>query len=145
MSKKLEVSIFNFAVIKARRLNIARSWDCRFFKDIYKNKVLSLIYNLEKGVLKQKIEENILNITDIPNLQSWEIWPEKYENFFQKKLIKEMNQLKNMAEESNISGIYTCGKCKSECTTCFSVQTRSADEPMTNYISCRKCGHRWKD
>lgn len=27
----------------------------------------------------------------------------------------------------------------------YSVQIRSADEPMTNFYTCTKCGHQWRD
>ena len=41
-------------------------------------------------------------------------------------------------------GILTCGKCKSNKTDYYQMQTRSADEPMTTYANCKACGHRWK-
>lgn len=37
-----------------------------------------------------------------------------------------------------------CGKCKSMNTTYYQQQTRSADEPMTNFCRCIDCGHRWR-
>lgn len=39
---------------------------------------------------------------------------------------------------------YTCRKCKNNQCTYYQMQTRSADEPMTLYISCVCCGNRWK-
>jgi transcription elongation factor S-II len=39
---------------------------------------------------------------------------------------------------------YTCRKCKNNQCTYYQMQTRSADEPMTVYISCVCCGNRWK-
>ena len=41
-------------------------------------------------------------------------------------------------------GIFKCGKCKSKKTTYYQLQTRSADEPMTSYVTCITCSHRWK-
>ncbi|VDP16863.1 unnamed protein product [Schistosoma margrebowiei] len=38
-----------------------------------------------------------------------------------------------------------CGKCKQTKCTYNQVQTRSADEPMTTFVYCNNCGHRWKD
>ena len=39
---------------------------------------------------------------------------------------------------------YKCGRChKRECTY-FQLQTRSADEPMTTFVTCLNCGKRWK-
>jgi transcription elongation factor S-II len=145
VAKKLEKSIYNFTIVKARAEKVERSWDCRIFYMFYKNKALSMIFNLKNGVLKEKIEKNEFEISQIPYFAPWELWPEKYEDYFQKKLKKEMTQLKALAEEQNTVGMYTCGKCKSNCTTFFSLQTRSADEPMTNYITCKKCGNNWKD
>jgi len=41
-------------------------------------------------------------------------------------------------------GQFKCGKCKSRKTTFYLLQTRSADEPMTVYVTCLGCGHKWK-
>lgn len=43
-----------------------------------------------------------------------------------------------------ISGMFTCGKCKRMETTYFQMQTRSADEPMTTFVTCLHCNNRWK-
>lgn len=42
------------------------------------------------------------------------------------------------------AGQFPCGKCKSKNTTYIQIQTRSSDEPMTTYVTCTDCGHRWK-
>ena len=39
---------------------------------------------------------------------------------------------------------YTCRKCKSKECSYYQLQTRSADEPMTTFVTCIKCGNRWK-
>ena len=145
LAKKLEVSVYNFTIVKARAENVERSWENKTFKMFYGNKARSMYFNLKNGVLKSKIENNNFKIANIPYMQPWDLWPEKYESYFQKKLEKEMIQLKQIAESNNTPGMFTCKKCKSDCTTYFSLQTRSADEPMTNYITCKKCGHKWKD
>ena len=39
---------------------------------------------------------------------------------------------------------FKCRKCGSRSTSYYEVQTRSADEPMTQFITCLNCGNRWK-
>ncbi|KAJ4822660.1 hypothetical protein Tsubulata_002072 [Turnera subulata] len=39
---------------------------------------------------------------------------------------------------------FKCGKCGKRETTYYQLQTRSADEPMTSYITCVSCRNRWK-
>ena len=39
---------------------------------------------------------------------------------------------------------FTCFKCKSNKCTFYQLQTRSADEPMTTFVTCLNCGNRWK-
>ena len=144
-AEKLEKSVYNFTIAKATKQRIERSWSNKFFKMFYKNKANSLNHNLKYGILVSAIKNKTHKMKHIPYLLSWELWPEMYEAHFQKKLTKEMIQLQDQANMQNTSGMFSCGKCKSECTTYFSLQTRSADEPMTNYITCMKCGHKWKD
>lgn len=42
------------------------------------------------------------------------------------------------------SGMFQCGKCKQSRTTYFQMQTRSADEPMTTFVTCLNCKNKWK-
>lgn len=45
----------------------------------------------------------------------------------------------------NVTSMYTCGHCKNTQCAYYQLQTRSADEPMTTFIRCLKCGKRWKN
>lgn len=39
---------------------------------------------------------------------------------------------------------FKCGRCGQRKTTYYQMQTRSADEPMTTYVTCTNCHNRWK-
>lgn len=39
--------------------------------------------------------------------------------------------------------LYTCGKCRKKQTRYVEKQTRSSDEPATQFIECI-CGHQWR-
>ncbi|KAJ1960598.1 transcription elongation factor TFIIS [Dipsacomyces acuminosporus] len=39
---------------------------------------------------------------------------------------------------------FKCGRCKSRKCTYYQMQTRSADEPMTTFVTCTECDNRWK-
>jgi len=40
--------------------------------------------------------------------------------------------------------MFKCNKCGKRETTYYQLQTRSADEPMTTFHTCCRCGNRWK-
>lgn len=42
-------------------------------------------------------------------------------------------------------GIYQCKRCGDRKTVSTEKQTRSADEPMTVFITCLSCGNKWKE
>ncbi|XP_009779340.1 transcription elongation factor TFIIS-like [Nicotiana sylvestris] len=39
---------------------------------------------------------------------------------------------------------FKCGRCRKNQCTYYQMQTRSADEPMTTYVTCVNCQNRWK-
>jgi len=39
---------------------------------------------------------------------------------------------------------FKCGKCGQRKCTYYQLQTRSADEPMTTFVTCTNCNNRWK-
>jgi len=51
-------------------------------------------------------------------------------------------------EEEKILPVTTdvvCPNCGAREAYYWSVQTRSADEPMTQFFKCKKCGHTWRE
>lgn len=40
--------------------------------------------------------------------------------------------------------MFRCGKCKERKCNYYQMQTRSADEPLTTFVSCVNCGNRWR-
>ena len=39
---------------------------------------------------------------------------------------------------------FKCRKCKKRECSYYQLQTRSADEPMTTFVTCLNCGNNWK-
>lgn len=66
-------------------------------------------------------------------------------NDFSTQKFKEYKQFKYLTDPLQVcEGIHTCSKCKSKKTYSYQLQTRSSDEPMTNFVTCAECGHKWK-
>jgi transcription elongation factor S-II len=66
-----------------------------------------------------------------------------------KKEMKQAEKL-NMLESQTASDTsaetdqFRCGKCGQRKTKYYQLQTRSADEPMTTFVTCLNCNHRWR-
>lgn len=52
--------------------------------------------------------------------------------------------LERQRQTATGKGFFTCRKCHGRNTTYFQMQTRGADEPMTNFITCLDCKNQWK-
>ena len=59
--------------------------------------------------------------------------------------IAELEPIENKQEEEvMVEGNLQCPKCKGRKIHRIEKQTRSADEPMTTFVTCIDCGNRWK-
>ncbi|KAK1232868.1 transcription elongation factor TFIIS [Marasmius sp. AFHP31] len=47
-------------------------------------------------------------------------------------------------EQQAETDAFQCGRCKQRKCRYRQAQTRSADEPMTTFVTCTNCGNRWK-
>lgn len=140
----LEKGIFNETIKYCKEKCIELKWSNINFSKKYSElarKVLSNItYTPNAPDVKKKILENIWPPETIASKTHQELYPE----FYAEIKSKIMEKYININPEQEHDGIFTCGKCKSKKTTYRQAQTRSADEPMTTYVTCLKCDHRWK-
>ena len=49
-----------------------------------------------------------------------------------------------LRDRGNFSGLFACEVCGSKTTGYVQYQIDRADEPMTNFVYCYDCHHRWK-
>ena len=68
--------------------------------------------------------------------------PSKWDKYIEAKMKRDKYKFENNIEASTDS--FTCRQCKSNKCSYYQMQTRSADEPMTTFVSCITCGARWK-
>jgi len=146
LSSNLEKAIYNWTIRETKFRGEAPSWDTITFKNLYKNKLLTIKYNMENSNLIDRIISKELKTKFIVDLSSTGLDPNgRHAQMVQarqehsNKLLMAGNNI-----DENYSGLFTCGKCKSKKTTYYQMQTRSADEPMTTFVTCINCSKRWK-
>jgi len=146
-SKNMEKSIFNWSVQKCKQLGDVPSWENQSFKDIYRRKAVSIIFNLKesRSQLVERIKNGEVKTMDLAGLSPDKLWPTgPYATSLKEKEYRELVKDKNKGIDNDFKGVFQCGKCRSWRTTYYQLQTRSADEPMTTFVNCVDCGKRWK-
>jgi DNA-directed RNA polymerase subunit M/transcription elongation factor TFIIS len=149
-SKHAEIGVYNWTVentIGKRFMHKGKyeteqpSWENALFRMRYKQRLMSVLFNLEKNPdLLNRIKAQ-----DLENLSPGQIWPDGPLGQMERKIReREVSiELAKAKMEEEYQGILKCPKCKSYKTSYFQMQTRSADEPMTTYAECL-CGNKWK-
>lgn len=61
-------------------------------------------------------------------------------------MIAEQNLLNSQMAKDNSAETdqFKCGRCNQRKCKYYQMQTRSADEPMTTFVTCVNCGNRWR-
>ena len=140
-SSNLEKGIFNYALKEADQRKIIKKWDNRHFVQIYLDRLRSIYINLNDNIIEQ-ITSGAIKPHIVAFMTHQELNPEKWVALIDAKSKRDANKF-----ETNIAAAtdtFTCRKCNGNQCTYYQMQTRSADEPMTVYISCCNCGKRWK-
>ena len=142
MSKNLEKGIFNYSLQQADEKNILKKWNNPYFVLLYKNKVRVVFLNLSNTKLLNKIKKKQIRPHTVAFMTHQDMDPDKWEKLLEIKKLHEEN-LYSPKIDANTDD-FTCRKCKSKKCTYYQLQTRSADEPMTTFVTCIDCGNRWK-
>jgi transcription elongation factor S-II len=140
-SSNLEKGIFNYTLKEATTRKVVKKWDNQYFVQIYLDHLRSIYLNLSPKIIEQ-IKSGEIQAHTVAFMTHQEMRPEKWEELIKANIIKCQNKFETNVEAS--TDTFTCRKCKQNKCTYYQMQTRSADEPMTCYVSCCVCGNRWK-
>jgi|TARA_B110000208_G_scaffold192038_1_gene262095 transcription elongation factor S-II len=148
VSRRIEKGIYNYAIGYALDKNIRREWTNLMFFRVYMGKVISVYSNLDSKcyigntTLLERLKNNELNPGEIAAMSSYDIYPEIWATLLDRKTKRD--KMKYEIKQQAMTDVFKCGKCASRKCSYYELQTRSADEPMTQFINCLDCGNRWK-
>lgn len=137
----LEKGIFNYALKEAEQRKIVKKWDNKQFVLIYTSHLRSILNNLTYYWI-QEVIKNSIQPHKIAFMTHQELDHDRWAELIEAKSKRDQNKFEvNMAAATDT---FTCRKCKANKCTYYQMQTRSADEPMTTFVTCIPCGNRWK-
>ena len=137
LSTNIEIGTYNYSVQQASEKKIVKQWTNPMFCELYLSKMRSLLYNITPELIGTLAEPHLIAF-----MPTHELNPEKWKDMMYRKEKREDHLFSNKLAVTTTD--FTCFKCKKNQCTYFQLQTRSADEPMTTFVTCVNCENRWK-
>jgi transcription elongation factor S-II len=144
----LEQGIYNYSIDEAKKRGTKALWENPEFQTIYRATTQRTISNIDTTSyignprLKQRLIEGEFKPHDIPFMTYNELYPEKWHDMMEMAVKREAKMLE--VDKSMATDMFKCTRCGKRQCTYYEMQTRSADEPMTQFIRCLNCGKQWR-
>lgn len=142
LSVELEKCILDYATKESMYRKIVVKWDNPAYVQLYTDRLRSIYLNLSNEKLLNELTKKEITPESLANMTHQEMNPEQWKELIDKKSKRDANKYNNTAQAS--TDMFTCRKCKSKRCTYYELQTRSADEPATIFITCLDCGKNWR-
>ncbi len=147
---EFENEIYQATLEDAKKKHIFAHWDNKLFEEIYIQRQLKLFSNLHpsspvgnKGLL-ERLRHKGIPLNTLARMSDIDLYPENWERLRELQDIREQKWLEG--NTSRKTDQFKCGRCGGRECTYYELQTRSADEPMTIFITClnKDCGKKWR-
>jgi DNA-directed RNA polymerase subunit M/transcription elongation factor TFIIS len=145
----LEASLLERSIRECVDLGVDVGWANPIFCNHYRGRCLQIFENLNpNGYVKnpskwlEKITSGEVLPAQLAEMSSVDLHSGRWKEQIEKQIEKD----KHMYSNKGCASIYLyCSVCKkkSRCDY-YQMQTRSADEPMTTFVTCLECDKRWK-
>jgi transcription elongation factor S-II len=124
------------------------TWDHTMFQWIYSMITKRTVTNFHPDSyvgnksLIERWKEGEFTIESIAHWTPYELNPANWKELKDQQFRRDKRILEgNLAMATDR---FRCSQCKKKMCSYYELQTRSADEPMTIFISCLNCGKHWK-
>jgi DNA-directed RNA polymerase subunit M/transcription elongation factor TFIIS len=140
----LERGIYNYTLRESDTKNIVKKWDNGYFVQIYADRLRTVCINMGSGHVIQLLATKQIKVHELAFMSHQDMNPDKWSALIKAKQLRDKHKYETKVEASTDN--FTCpnSKCRSTKCTYYQLQTRSADEPMTTFVTCIDCGKRWK-
>ena len=138
----LEKGVFNFAIKEANSRKIIKKWENSRFVQLYTDRLRTICTNLKNDELLTSLLTGEITPQQLAFMTHQEMNPEHWRKWIEQKALRDANKFTNNIQAS--TDMFTCKKCKGKRCTYYELQTRSADEPATIFVTCLDCGKNWK-
>jgi len=142
LATNLEKGIFNYAIKEATSRKIVKKWENQSFRQLYIDRLRSVYNNLDNDNLVSQLNQKEITPQSLAFMTHQEFDPAHWKVLIDRKIKRDESKFVNNVHAS--TDMFTCKKCKSKKCTYYELQTRSADEPATIFITCLDCGKNWK-
>jgi transcription elongation factor S-II len=141
-SINLEKGIYNFAIKEANSRKIVKKWENTHFVQLYLDRLRTIYINLKNAELLQLVKQGEITPQTLAFMTHQELNPAHWREHIERKIKRDASKFVNNIQAS--TDMFTCKKCRSKRCTYYELQTRSADEPATIFVTCLDCGKHWK-
>jgi DNA-directed RNA polymerase subunit M/transcription elongation factor TFIIS len=141
IATNLEKGVYNYTIKEATTKQIVKKWENHYFTQIYIDRLRSIYINLKTPAILNDLKNGVLTPQRFAFMTHQEMNPDRWEDIIDRKIKRDISKFTNKMEAS--TDMFTCRKCKSKRCTYYELQTRSADEAATLFITCIDCGKNW--
>ena len=116
----------------------------------YVNRVLEIMHNLKdenNNEFRNDIIEGKITPEELCTMEATEMLNKNKQEEIEKQIKDKIDEVRTDWNEKHgqvTEGMYKCRICGGKKTIQHEQQTRSADEPMTLFITCVNCKYTWK-
>ena len=138
IAKQIENGIFELSLILTSN---EKPDSIEFIENIYRSKIIDICLNIDMNnirinnkTLKPWILEGGLDPHFLAFIPPEQVHPARWFKELERRRTIEMAD-----SNKKVTDIYKCRKCGDRKSTTVQIQTRSADEPMTIFVTCVTC------
>ncbi|OAV88653.1 transcription elongation factor S-II [Puccinia triticina 1-1 BBBD Race 1] len=113
----------------------------------YKNKMRSLIFNLRdknNPGLRESVVSGEISASRLCVMGPQDMASEERKAQDRKLAEENLFKARGAGPQQAETDAFRCARCGQRKCTYYQMQTRSADEPMTTFVTCVNCNCRWK-
>lgn len=141
-ASNMEKGVFNYTIQECSHRKLVKKWENPVFAQIYVDRLRAIFNNIDCPTVVSGLKSGEVLPQSVAFMTHQEFQPEKWNPLIDKKTKRDASKCDKKVGAS--TDMFKCSRCQSKNCTYYEMQTRSADEPATIFITCLNCDKHWR-